>query len=260
MKKPNNSVLHVLAGFAVLIIIWQVAVSFGHYNPALFPAPRSVVSGIGELIANGVLYRGIAASMYRFGVGYGIAVILGIITGLILGWLKNIWPFVNPIVQILRPISPIAWLPFVVLWFGIGDLPAILIVVIAGFFPVLLSTVSAVVKIDPTYLKIAKNFGIRQPALLTKIVFPAAFPHIATGLHLALGTAWVFLVAGEMVGAQSGLGYLIIDSRNNFRADHLTGTMLTIGLLGLLLDGAIRLLEKWVARTWNIQSGEKGAD
>jgi NitT/TauT family transport system permease protein len=255
MKKT----VHVLVSFAALLILWQGAVFFGHYNPALLPSPLTVAKGIGELIANGVLYRGIAASMYRFGIGYGIGIVLGVVPGLILGWLKNVWPFVNPVVQVLRPISPIAWLPFVVLWFGIGDLPAIIIVVIAAFFPVLLSTVSAVGKIDPAYLKIAKNFGIKQPAILTKIIFPAAFPHIATGLHLALGTAWVFLVAGEMVGAQSGLGYLIIDARNNFRADHLMAAMITIGVLGLILDSCIRLLEKWIARNWNIPYIERGA-
>ena len=124
---------------------------------------------------------------------------------------------------------------------------------IANRFLVLLATVAAVSNIEPVYLKVAQNFGIRQPAVLTKIVLPAVFPSIATGLHLALGTAWVFLVAGEMVGAQSGLGFLIIDARNNLRADLLMAAIVTIGVLGLLLDSLVHLVERWIYRRWGIQ-------
>ena len=123
---------------------------------------------------------------------------------------------------------------------------------IAAFFPVLLATVAAVADIDPVYLKVARNFGIGQPAILTKIVFPAIFPRIATGLHLALGTAWIFLVTGEMVGAQSGLGFLIIDARNNLRADLLMAAIITIGVLGLCLDSGVRLIETAVNRRWGV--------
>ena len=168
--------------------------------------------------------------------------------GLVLGWYRGVWAYLNPIAQVLRPISPMAWLPFIVLIFGIGEMPALVIIFIAAFFPVLLATVAAVHDIAPVYLKVAQNFGIRQPALLAKIVFPAVFPRIATGLHLALGTAWVFLVAGEMVGAQSGLGFLIIDARNNLRADLLMAAIITIGALGLLLDGGVTLVERAVSR------------
>jgi len=114
----------------------------------------------------------------------------------------------------------------------------------------LLSTVAAVGNIDPIYLKVSKNFGIKQPSLTWKVILPAAFPQIANGIHLALGTAWIFLVAGEMVGAQSGLGYQIIDARNNIRADILLATILVIGLIGILLDGALKPIEKAILRSW----------
>ena len=158
--------------------------------------------------------------------------------------------------QVLRPISPVAWLPFIVLFFGIGEAPAIVIIFLAAFFPVLLATIAAVQKLDPIYLKVAQNFGIGTPAIFTKIILPAIFPQIATGLHLALGTAWVFLVAGEMVGAQSGLGFLIIDARNNLRADLLMAAIIAIGLLGLLLDSAMSLAERRLCRAWSIQGGK----
>lgn len=255
MKKAIN----IVGGFTILIVVWQLIFSFGNYSQALFPSPLGVIKGFKELVSDGVLFEDIRDSMIRFAIGYFISVVLGITLGLILGWFRNIWGFVNPIVQLLRPISPMAWLPFVVLWFGIGDLPAIAIIFIAAFFPILLSTISAVGSVDQIYLKVAKNFGIKQPQVLTKIILPAAFPSIATGLHLALGTAWVFLVAGEMVGAQSGLGFLIVDARNNLRADMLMAAMVSIGVLGLLLDGLIRLLEKWISNKWGIISNERGA-
>lgn len=254
-KKLINTVV----GLGILLIIWELVVLSGRYEPSLLPSPLTVLKAMKELIVSGVLFIHIKVSLLRFFAGYSIAVIMAIILGLVLGWFEKIWNVFDPIVQVLRPISPIAWFPFIVLWLGIGDMPAIAIIFIAAFFPVLLSTVSAVKKVDKTYLKVAKNFGIKQPFVLTKIVFPAAFPNIVTGLHIALGSAWIFLVAGEMVGAQSGLGYLIIDARNSLRTDLLLSGIIVIGILGLLLDKLITIFEKWVGKTWGISS-EPGRD
>ncbi len=259
MQKIWKGALHILVGFGGLLLIWQLVASFAGFNPALFPSPWQALLGLGELAGNGTLWIGIQDSMIRFLIGYCIAAVLAISLGLVLGWFSRAWSFVNPVVQWLRPISPIAWMPFIVLWFGIGDLPAIVIIIYAAFFPVLLTTVSAVVKVDPIYLKVAKNFGIQQPQILFKIIFPAIFPQIMNGLRLALGTAWVFLVAGEMVGAQSGLGYLIIDSRNNLRADHLMAVMIVIGIIGFLLETGIRQIERLASKNWSAAAGKGGA-
>jgi len=250
--------INVFIGLGILLIGWESVVLSGRYEPSLLPSPFMVLKGMNELIVNGVLFDDIQVSLLRFFVGYSIAVISAVILGLVLGWFQKIWDVFNPIVQILRPISPIAWFPFIVLWLGIGDTPAVAIIFIAAFFPVLISTVSAVKKVDKTYLKVARNFGIKQPFVLTKIVFPAAFPNIVTGLHIALGSAWVFLVAGEMVGVQSGLGYLIIDARNSLRSDLVLAAIIVIGILGLLLDKLITLLEKWVGKTWGIAAEPEG--
>lgn len=188
--------------------------------------------------------------MYRFAAGYVSSVIIAVLLGLVIGRLPKVFQYINPAVQLLRPISPMAWMPFIVLWFGIGNIPAIVIIFIAAFFPVLLSTVSAVGGIDTIYLKVSENFGIRQPQIMWKVIFPASFPQIANGIHLALGTAWVFLVAGEMVGAQSGLGYLVIDARNNLRADILFADIIVIGLIGLLLDTLLKVAEKRIIKAW----------
>ena len=248
--KKILSLKNVIVSIAILILIWQFLFSISSYNKALFPSPKMAFDALLEMIDNGRLFENIKTSMYRFAVGYSSSVIIAVLLGLILGRIPKVFQYVNPALQLLRPISPTAWMPFIVLLFGIGDVPAIVIIFIAAFFPVLLSTVSAVGNIDPVYLKVSKNFGIKQPALTWKVIFPAVFPQIANGIHLALGTAWIFLVAGEMVGAQSGLGYQIIDARNNIRADILLATILVIGVIGILLDSILKLIEKAVMRSW----------
>ena len=248
--KKILSLKNVIVSIAILILIWQFLFSISSYNKALFPSPKMAFDALLEMLDNGRLFENIKTSMYRFAVGYSSSVIIAVLLGLILGRILKVFQYVNPALQLLRPISPTAWMPFIVLLFGIGDVPAIVIIFIAAFFPVLLSTVSAVGNIDPVYLKVSKNFGIKQPALTWKVIFPAAFPQIANGIHLALGTAWIFLVAGEMVGAQSGLGYQIIDARNNIRADILLATILVICVIGILLDSILKLIEKAVMRSW----------
>ncbi|WP_294478185.1 ABC transporter permease [uncultured Ruminococcus sp.] len=248
--KKLLSLKNVIISVSILILIWQLLFSVSSYDKALFPSPKMAFDALVELIENGKLFENIRTSMYRFVTGYFSSVIVAVVLGLILGRVPKLFQYINPAVQLLRPISPTAWMPFIVLLFGIGDVPAIVIIFIAAFFPVLLSTVSAVGNIDPVYLKVSKNFGIRQPALTWKVIFPAAFPQIANGIHLALGTAWIFLVAGEMVGAQSGLGYQIIDARNNIRADILLATILVIGIIGILLDGLLKLIEKLILKSW----------
>ena len=248
--KKLLSLKNVIISVAILILIWQLLFSVSSYDKALFPSPKMAFDALVELIENGKLFENIRTSMYRFVTGYFSSVIVAVVLGLILGRVPKLFQYINPAVQLLRPISPTAWMPFIVLLFGIGDVPAIVIIFIAAFFPVLLSTVSAVGNIDPVYLKVSKYFGIKQPALTWKVIFPAAFPQIANGIHLALGTAWIFLVAGEMVGAQSGLGYQIIDARNNIRADILLATILVIGIIGILLDGLLKLVEKVILKSW----------
>lgn len=241
---------NVIISVAILILLWQLLFNISGFDKALFPSPLMAFEALVEMFKKGQLFENIGASMYRFAAGYLSSVIIAVLLGVILGRLPKVFQYINPVLQLLRPISPTAWMPFVVLLFGIGDIPAIVIIFIAAFFPVLLSTVSAVGNIDPIYLKVSKNFGIKQPALTWKVIFPAAFPQIANGIHLALGTAWIFLVAGEMVGAQSGLGYQIIDARNNIRADILLATILVIGIIGIILDGVLKLIENVILKSW----------
>lgn len=246
LKKTSN----IIIGFALLIFVWQMLIIMGDHAEALFPSPLTVGEAIIELISNGTIFIHLQVSLMRFFIGYLLAVVIAILLGLLLGRMQRLWGIIDPIVQVLRPVSPIAWSPFIVLWFGIGDIPAIVIIFIAAFFPVLLSTVSAVKKVDKNYLKVAQNFEIKQSQVMWKIIFPAAFPFIASGLHIALGSAWIFLVAGEMVGAQSGLGYLVVDARNSMNLDIVLAGIVFIGISGLLLDRLVGLFERWVEKQW----------
>ena len=139
---------------------------------------------------------------------------------------------------------------------GIGDLPAIIIIFIAGFFTVLLSTVSAVKKIDKVYLKVSENFGLSRWQRLSKVVFPAAFPASASSLHIALGTCWIFLVSGEMVGSQTGLGFLVMDAKNCLRADALIAVIITIGIIGFVPDVLVSAFEHKVKELWGLGINE----
>lgn len=255
MKEAIKKLVRVLISLSAIVIIWQLVYLTGRYEMTLLPSPLRVLESMGELIYEGTLFTHITVSLHRFFSGYILAAFLGITLGLFFGWYIKSWAYINPIVQFLRPVSPIAWFPFIVLWFGIGNTPAIVIIFIAAFYPVLLSTVSGVNKVDRIYIKVAHNFGLRPLQVLLKVVLPASFPMIANGLHMALGSAWVFLVAGEMVGAQSGLGFLIIDARNSLRSDLVLAGIIFIGLSGLILDQAIKLLESFIEKQWGVVKG-----
>lgn len=252
-----RKMLNLLAAFILLIAVWQAAIFIGGYEEALLPSPLKVGETVIEMIMDGTFFTHLQVSLTRFVIGYISAVVTAVVLGLILGRIQALWGIIDPIVQVLRPVSPVAWSPFIVLLFGIGDKPAIVIIFIAAFFPVLLSTVSAVRKVDKTYLKVAGNFEMKQWQLLWKVIFPTSFPFIANGLHMALGTAWIFLVAGEMVGSQSGLGYLIVDARNSMNLNMVFAGIVFIGVSGLLLDKAIGLFERWVEKQWGTPAKQK---
>lgn len=253
MKKK---IIQVIISFVVLGVLWQALGIISGANEALFPLPLKVAKAWRELFTEGLpgstsavtLLQHIQISLLRFFAGYLSAAVMGIFLGLVLGSYPKVFGYINPVIQVIRPIAPVAFMPFIVFWFGIGDIPAIVIIFIAGFFPVLLSTVSAVEHINPIYYKVAKNFGVGRIKTILGIVFPAIFTQIMNSLRLALGTSWIFLVSGEMVGAQSGLGFLVMDTKNCMRFDSLIATIITIGVIGFLLDGIVRMLENRVGQ------------
>lgn len=248
MKKYNHITLP--AGvFFIILVIWHLIVKISG-NP-LFPTPLEVVLGIQELAGKGLLLKYVVASLFRVTGGFFLAVLIGVPFGLCLGWFPNLLKAFNPIIQIMRPISPIAWIPLAILWFGITDLSTVFLIFLASVFPITVSTIAAVRNIHPVFIRSAQNFGLSQRQLFAQVVFPAVLPQTVTGLRIALGIAWLVVVAAEMIAVNSGLGFLIIDARNaGKRYDLVVAGMLLIGGIGLILDIMIRRLEKLDEVKW----------
>ena len=234
---------------AVVVAIWWATVVVT--QSAIFPTPWAVVAGTLELARDGTLWEHIGASLMRVGAGFGLAVALAIPLGLWMGWVHGAFVTLNPLFQILRPISPIAWIPLAILWFGVGNASPIFLIFIASVFPMIVQTTVGVHTIEKRFLRAAENFGVTRTKLFVKVVFPATLPQIITGMRIGLGVAWLVVVAAEMIALRSGLGYLIIDSRNaGNRYDLVIAGMIIIGLIGLMLDGFMRLLESMKVVRW----------
>ena len=227
---------------ALLIALWWVLVDLT--QSVIFPTPWQVLQAMIELARNGTLLEHIGASLFRVGAGFGLAVAFAIPLGLWMGWVQGAYTTLNPIFQILRPISPIAWIPIAILWFGVGNESPIFLIFISSVFPMIVQTVSGVHTIERRYLRAAENFGVSRATLFLQVVIPAVLPQVIIGMRIGLGVAWLVVVAAEMIALHSGLGYLIIDSRNaGNRYDLVIAGMIIIGLIGLSLDGLMRLLE-----------------
>ena len=232
---------------AIAIALWALAVRV--LKATIFPSPLEVARGLAQLASKNLLWSYIGDSMFRVACGYLGAVLLGIPTGMLLGWSSTLAAATNPLMQMLRPISPLAWMPLAVIWFGVSNVAPIFLIFLASFFPIVVATMNGVRNVPPMYLQAGRNFGLSTTALLSRVIFPAVLPHIIVGLRLAFGVAWLVLVAAEMIAVDSGLGYLIIDARNaGKRYDLVVGGMLLIGVIGLALDAVIRRAEKlkWV--------------
>ena len=248
MQKLKNA-LPSLILIALLIALWWVVVV--QTDSLIFPTPWQVVTGTLELAEDGTLWEHIGASLFRVGTGFLIAVIVAVPTGLWMGRVDGVYRTLNPLFQILRPISPIAWIPLAILWFGVGDVSPVFLIFIAAVFPMIVQTASGVHTIERRYLHAAENFGVSRATLFRRVIVPAVLPEIVVGMRIGLGVAWLVVVAAEMIALRSGLGYLIIDSRNaGNRYDLVIAGMIIIGLIGLLLDGLMRLLEQLKSVRW----------
>ncbi|MFM9994785.1 MAG: ABC transporter permease [Phycisphaerales bacterium] len=233
----------------LLLTAWTAAVRIS--ETTLFPTPLDVVRGIAELQKNGLLVKYIVASLYRVTWGFGLAVAVGVPLGLFMGWFRWAFEAFNPVIQVLRPISPIAWIPVAILWFGVTDSAPIFLIFLASVFPITVAAAAAVANIQPVYVRAARNFELSGSQLFRRVILPATLPQIITGLRIALGVAWLVVVAAEMIAVNSGLGYLIIDARNaGKRYDLVVAGMVMIGAIGLVLDLLIRRLEQLEAVRW----------
>jgi NitT/TauT family transport system permease protein len=234
---------------AVLLVLWDVAAR--RQSSHILPGPLAVVAGIAELAERGLLLKYIVASLFRVTWGFTAAAVLAIPLGLAIGSHARAEMALNPLIQIFRPISPLAWIPISILWFGVGDMAAIFLIFLASFLPLMVTAMNAVGGIAQVYFRAGSNFGLDQVQLLYRVLYPAVAPQLIIGLRITLGVAWLVVVAAEMIAVNSGLGFLIVDARNaGNRYDLVVAGMLMIGIIGLLLDIGMRSLEKIRSLRW----------
>ncbi len=232
----------------IVILLWQFVskVWLPRIDPqmsVLMPAPTTIAVTATGMIASGELFYHLMASLKREIAAFLVAA-AAIPLGIAMGWWRLVYNQVNPIMEILRPIPPLAWIPLSILWFGIGDEQNEFIIFLGMFFPILVNTIVGVKNIDPNLVRAARSLGAPEHKVLLRIVLKGALPQIITGVRIGLGVGWMALVAAELVGANSGLGFLINDARSMLRTDTIAVGMLTIGVIGLLIDTAIRLVSR----------------
>jgi ABC-type nitrate/sulfonate/bicarbonate transport system permease component len=237
-----------LAFLAFLILAWQFAstVWLPRIDPhmaVLMPAPTSIAKTAAQMIASGELLYNLLASLRREATAFLFAA-TAIPLGMAMGWWRVVYNQVNPVMEILRPIPPLAWIPLSILWFGLGDEQNEFIIFLGMFFPILVNTIVGVKNIEPNLVRAARSLGAPERKVLWRVVLQGALPQIITGVRIGLGVGWMALVAAELVGANSGLGFLINDARSMLRTDTIAVGMLTIGIIGLVIDTAIRLLSR----------------
>jgi len=239
-----------------LLVLWQLLSSAGVLPSGKIPSPADIVSAVKELLVQGLpvgntLIIHCCYSLLRVICGFGLAVVIAVPLGISLGWSRILRDILTPVIEIIRPIPPLAWIPLAILWFGIGLKSASFIIFLGCFFPILLSTISGVLAVDTVLVEAAKTLGAKEKEIFLKVLVPGATPSIYTGIRIGMGIGWMTLVAAEFTGVKSGygLGYLIMTARDIQRPDYVVAGMTVIGLVGYLLDLVLRFMEarslKW---------------
>lgn len=248
--KVKYAFLYPLISFSAIALIWELVARVSGWSAQVFPSPVMVFKAFSELAESGVLFNHAVASLFRVTAGFYLAALLAVPLGILVAQHKVVKSLIDPVVQFLRPISPLAWIPLAMLWFGIGDLPAIFLIFLSSFFPLMVATVIAVESINPIYFQVAANFNYSRLEVIKNIVIPAIIPDVTTAFRLTLAVAWLVVVAAEMIAVQSGLGYLILDSRNALRMDYVMVGMIVIGFIGLTLDLVMQQIAKIEYTQW----------
>jgi NitT/TauT family transport system permease protein len=248
-----------------LLTAWEACARMGLVAPVVLPAPSAVASrwmagllpaapfdpAAGSYLAwvlSGELLSDTVSSLYRVLVGFLAGAALALPVGLAMGASPRAHQLLNPMMQVLRPIPPIAYIPLAILWFGLGNPPAIFLIALGAFFPVLMNTIAGVRNVDGIYIRAARNLGAGRAVLFRRIIVPAAMPYILTGMRIGVGTAFIVVIVSEMIAVNEGLGYRILEAREFMWSDKIIAGMVTIGLLGLGIDALMTRLHDHLLR------------
>jgi len=239
-------------GLSVAIIgVWQLLFHLGRLNPLLLPPPSRIALTFRDLLESGDLLRHIGISLIRVLEGFGIALFLGLSSGIAIGLSKTLDRFTDLVIQVVKPIPPIAWIPLAILWFGIGEKSKVYIIFLGAFFPIIINTIDGIRQTDHKFVEVAKLLAVPRFKFVFQVVLPGALPAIMTGVRVGLMVAWICVVAAELIAASSGIGYLIMDARELSQSDVVLVGMFTIGVIGKVMDSLIKLLEKRLI-TWKM--------
>ena len=239
----------------LLIVSWQGLSSLGIIGGNLLPSPVQIFLGFKDLLTVGMppgqlLHNHCLYSLIRVALGFALAALLGIPLGLLIGWSGRIRIMVSPVIEMIRPIPPLAWIPIAILWFGIGMKSAAFIIFLGAFFPIVLNTISGALSINPIFFEAMRTLNATPADIFFKVVVPGSTPSIFVGLRIGVGIGWMTLVAAEFTGVKSGygLGYMIMTARDIQRPDEIIAGMLVIGVIGLLINHLLKILEKKIIR------------
>lgn len=244
-----------LKGYIVvvlIIIIWCIGSVNNYWSGYILPSPETVLGTFISLVSSGILFKHIGQSLIRILLGFFITLILGIPLGILFGVNKKIYVYFKPILEFIRHTPPLALVPMLILWFGIGEKSKIIIIVLASFFPVFLNTIKGVEGCDKKLIEVGKVFNLTKRQIFFKIVIPSALPNILVGMKLGIGYSWRAIIGAEMVAASSGLGYLILDGQQLSRSDVVVVGILSIGILGSLMDYIFSILVKKI-NVWRLE-------
>ena len=245
-----RAVLLPLAVVALLAALWALVWASGVFHESAFPSPLAVLRTLGQELRSSRLPNDLVVSLFRVSCGFSLAVLFGVPSGLWLGHQLSARLALLPIVNFFRNLSPLAWMPFAILWFGVGDAATIFLIFLAAFFPVVLATMAAVAGIPAVYYRVARAYGLSGVERLTRVTLPAIMPQVITTLRVTAGLAWLIVVAAEMVSGRDGLGFAVMDSRNGLRTDLLVVEMLVIGLIGVAMDRVLVRLTRIPSVQW----------
>ena len=233
-----------------IVAVWQLALILTGADPAILPPPLLTGETFVGMVANGEIFEHAGVSLGRVFTAWLLSACVAIPLGLAMGRFRMVERMLDPVVELFRPISPLAWIPMAIIWFGIGEAGKIFVIFIATFFPTILNTVAGVKGVDPVLVRAGRVLGCDSEwAIFRKVILPAALPHVVVGLRISFGTGWAAIIAAELVAAQSGLGYLIADGMEILRSDLVFVGMAVIGIVGVLFDSIFRYLHRrygWV--------------
>jgi NitT/TauT family transport system permease protein len=247
MVKMRRILISLILPVSVLVV-WALLTTFTGLIPSYFlPSPSEVLESFKILLMNGQLIEDTSLTLTRVVLGLTVSALVAIPLGILIGWSETVEDLSSLLLGILRPIPPIAWIPFAILWFGVGLQSAVFIIFVGSVFPILINTMDGVKRVDKVLLESAYTLGADQPQTLRKVVVPAALPSIITGLKVGVGVGLMCTVAAEMIGSNSGLGYLIFTSTSMLDTGSAIVGMLTIGVIGLGADYLFSRVEKEVS-------------